>query len=94
MILLGLFFKFNVSEKNWVLTIGTASIFGTLANTIGVLSLVHLIYIERFANVIKISPDKAGKFIIGIGITNGIPEALISAIITMPVVIAVLKIRK
>lgn len=94
LVLLGLFFRFNVSKKNQVLTIGTASILGTLANTIGVLGLVYLIYIDKFAKVIKISPDRAGKFIVGIGVTNGIPEALISAVITIPVVIAVLKIRK
>lgn len=86
--------KFKHAKKEQILSIGTASILGTLTNTIGVLGLVYLIYVEKFAKALNIAPDTAGKVIIGIGITNGIPEALISTLITIPVVIAILKIRK
>ncbi|SHI60620.1 Uncharacterized membrane protein [Clostridium cavendishii DSM 21758] len=86
--------KFKHTNKEKVLSIGTASILGTLTNTALVLGLVYLIYADRFAKAINVSPEIAGKFIAGIGITNGIPEALISALVTIPVVIAILKIKK
>lgn len=86
--------KFKHSNKEQVLSIGTASILGTLTNTVGVLGLVYLIYAEKFATVIGQSPDMAGKIIVGIGIANGIPEALISTLITIPVVMAILKMKK
>ena len=86
--------KFKHSNKEQALSIGTASIIGTLTNTVGVLGLIYLIYAARFATAIGVSPATAGSVIAGIGIVNGIPEALISTIITIPVVMAILKIKR
>ncbi|MCX7695729.1 MAG: ECF transporter S component [Caloramator sp.] len=71
-----------------------AAAVGTLTNTILVLGLIYIIYLERFAKALNISVSKAGATILGIGITNGIPEVLISIAIIVPVVTAVNKIRK
>ncbi|QAA34142.1 ECF transporter S component [Clostridium manihotivorum] len=89
-----LFIKYKLSEKSEVLSIGTASLLGTLTNTVLVLTLIYVFYVDRFAKAINVNPTLAGKAIVTIGMTNGIPEALISTIIVVPVVMAILKIRK
>lgn len=74
--------------------IGAAAIVGTLTNTIGVLGLSYVFYLERISKALNISTSGVSKFIIGIGLTNGVPEAAISALITIPVVMAILKMKK
>jgi len=71
-----------------------AAAVGTLTNTVLVLGLIYLIYLERFAKVLGVDIAKARATIVGIGITNGIPEVLVSIAIVVPVVIGVKKIRK
>lgn len=73
---------------------GVAAAVGTLTNTILVLGLIYLIYLERFAKAININVSQARATIIGIGMTNGLPEVLVSIAIVVPVVMAVNKIRK
>ncbi|WP_027309259.1 ECF transporter S component [Caloramator sp. ALD01] len=73
---------------------GVAAAVGTLTNTILVLGLIYLIYLERFAKALNINIAQARATIIGIGMTNGLPEVLVSIAIVVPVVMAVDKIRK
>ncbi|WP_347709082.1 ECF transporter S component [Clostridium sp. C8-1-8] len=89
-----LFIKYKLSEKSEVLSIGTASLLGTLTNTVLVLTLIYVLYVDKFAKAISINPSTAGKAIALIGMTNGTPEAIISTIIIVPVVSALIKIRK
>lgn len=89
-----IFNKVTNKNKPAILSIGLASIVGTLTNTIGVLGLIYIIYLDKYAQALKISSEAAGSVILGVGITNGIPEAFISALITVPVILAVKKIRK
>ena len=79
--------------KNKKFAIGIAAIAATLTNTIGVLGLTYIIYLEDYAKTLDISTDLVGGVLIGAGIGNGIPEALLSALITIPVVIRVLKLK-
>ncbi|MDF2879770.1 MAG: transporter component [Clostridiaceae bacterium] len=74
--------------------IGIAAAIGSFTNTIGVLGLIYLLYVDKYAKVLKISTTAAKEGIIGIGITNGVPEAILSVIITISVVMAVNKFRK
>lgn len=58
---------------------------GSLINTVGVLGLIYIIYADRYVQAIgKVgSPEK----IIGlIGVTNGLPEAIISALVVSAIV--------
>lgn len=58
---------------------------GSLINTVGVLGLIYIIYADRYVQAIgKVgSPAK----IIGlIGVTNGLPEAIISALVVSAIV--------
>lgn len=74
--------------------IALGAIVGSLTNTFGVLGLMYLIYVEKYAKIFNLSVPAAKKAILGIGIANGIPEALLSAAIAIPVVTAIKKFRK
>lgn len=67
---------------------------GSLTNTIGFLGLMFVFYGARYAEAINIAPETVGKVILGTGTLNGIPEAAISAFVTVFIVLAVKKIRK
>lgn len=80
--------------KKESISIAVAALLATFTNTAGVLSLAYLFYLEKYSAVLGINPDTAAVAIAGIGITNGIPEAIVSAVICVPVIIAILKIKK
>ena len=65
-----------------------------LRGIIGVLGMIYVIYLGPYAKALGISIDVAKKGIGLVAITNGVPEAIISVIITMAVVTAINKIRK
>lgn len=74
--------------------IGVGAALGSLTNTIGVLGMMFLIYLEPYAKTLNLSIPTAKKGIILIGVTNGLPEAILSVLITIPVVLAINKIKK
>jgi uncharacterized membrane protein len=76
------------------LRFGVGAVVGTLTNTVLVLGLMYLIYVERFANALGLELSTAKATIIGIGTTNGLPEVIISTAIIVPVVIGIKKIRR
>lgn len=63
-----------------------ATIVGTLTNTLGVLSLIYVLYAEKFVSGLGLDISTARSTIFGIGITNGIPEIIIAIIIVVSVV--------
>lgn len=73
--------------------IGLAAAVGSLTNTIGVLGMIYLLYVADFAAARGISTDAALGAIYGIAITNGTTEAVISVIITVPIVFMIRKAR-
>lgn len=72
--------------KTKSLDIMIATIVGSLTNTLGVLFLIYILFAERFVLALGLNVDNTRKAIIGIGITNGIPEAIIAVIIVTSVV--------
>lgn len=80
--------------KNQSISIAIASICATLINTIGVLGLTYVFYLERYSAILKINPQAAGIAIATIGLTNGVPEAIVSAVISVPVIVAIFRIKK
>lgn len=62
------------------------SIVGTMTNTLGVLMMIYIFFAEEFVSKLGQDTSMAGKIIAGIGITNGIPEAIIAIIIVTSVV--------
>ncbi|MCB2308942.1 ECF transporter S component [Clostridium estertheticum] len=80
--------------KNENLRIGLATVIGSLTNTFGVLTMVYILYAAKFAVSKGIDTSIAAKTIYGLAIINGVPEAIIATIITIPVILAIKKIRK
>lgn len=96
-VLIGIFAYYAyklIPGKRESLKCGIATVVGTLTNTIGVLGLIYIIYLDKFAQVLNISPTQAKAAIIGIGTTNGIPETLISVAIAVPVIAGVRKLKR
>jgi uncharacterized membrane protein len=62
-----------------------AAAVGTLTNTVGVLLAIYLRYGAEYADKIGIAPEMVGGFILGIGITHGIPEIIVAIIIVTAV---------
>lgn len=86
-------YKLSPIKKESV-KIGFAAALGTLANTVGFLGMMYLLYAEPFAKAKNISLDGVGKAIAVIGITHVIPEMIVGVIITVGVVLAVSKVRR
>jgi len=81
-------------KKHQALRIGLSAAIGSLTNTLGVLFMLYILYAEPFAKVRGINPNMVLKVIFGIGLTNGVPEAIISIIIIIPVVTTIKRILK
>lgn len=88
-------FKALSTKTNSIkVSIGVSAVLATLTNTIGVLGLTYVLYLEQYAKAIDVSTTAVAATLGGIGVTNGIPEAIVSALITVPVVIGALKLKK
>lgn len=79
----------TVKFKNKSLDIIISTILGTLTNTIGVLSMIYFLYGEKFVEALGQDTSLARKIIVGIGVTNGIPETIIAIIIVTSVIGAI-----
>ena len=83
-----------VPVKNETLKIGVGAALGSLTNTVGVLGMIYVLYAADFAAARGIDPATALAVVSGIAITNGLPEAIISAMITVPVIVMLKKARR
>ena len=75
-------------------SLGVAGFAGSLINTIGVMGGIYLLYAKEFAELRNIPLDNVVNIILGVCIFNGLPEAIVSAIITIPAVNALKKVVK
>lgn len=80
--------------KNKILKIGIGAAIGSLTNTVGVLGMIYLIYALKYAAAKGVTVAVAGKLIFGVAFTNGIVEAMLAVIISIPVILAIKKMRK
>ena len=80
--------------KKQKISIGVAAILATLTNTVGVLGLTYVLYLDKYAQALNISPSAVGTTLLTIASTNGLLEAAASALISIPVIIGVLKIKR
>lgn len=83
-------YKWTWSKREGV-RIGIGAIVGSLTNTFGVMSMIYVLYAAQFAAIRGIDLDAAIQVIYGIALVNGIPEALIAAAISVPVIGAIKK---
>lgn len=84
-ILIGYFAYAKFRHK--ALDVIAATTIGSLTNTVGVLVMIYLLYGEKFVEAIGGNVGTARKVIFGIGVANGIPEAIIAIIIVTSVVV-------
>lgn len=95
-------FKFIKNKlKNVKLSITIAAICGSLVNTIGVLGTIYLIYFKDYAeilmdkgSILSNSVSAVTTALLTVIGTNGIAEALLSAFLVTPIVIAIFKMQK
>lgn len=83
-----------VSKKYNRFSIALSSVIGTFTNTFLVLSLAYIFYANSLSQAFEIKLSTLGAFLAGIGMTNGIPEIIVSTLITLPVVIAIKKLKR
>ncbi|MDF2636676.1 MAG: panT [Pelosinus sp.] len=74
-------------SRNESVRIGVGAAVGSLTNTIGVMGMIYLLYAADFAAARGLNSDSVHTVIWGIILANGIPEAVISVLITIPVVV-------
>lgn len=86
-------YKFMFS-KNEVIKIGAGTVIGTLTNTVGVLTMINILYAAHAAKALKVTEATVTKVIYTIAMTNGIPEVIVAVIITIPVIMAIKKVRR
>ena len=85
---------FKSKIKNTGVCAGIAAVLGTLTNTIGVLGLTYILYLNQYAQAWEISREAVAGTLLTVGLTNGIPEAIVSALITIPIVVTMLKLKR
>lgn len=96
-VLIGLtsYYAYSILKtKSKILKIGFSAFIGSITNTIGVLSAIYLIYLEGYAKALGLSVAATKIGILSVGVTNGLPEAIISVLICIPVIQIVQKIKK
>lgn len=86
-------YRFMIGN-NKALKIGVGAAIGSITNTVGVLGMIYLLYLQQYALNMKLNTAAANKVILGIAFANGIPEMIAAVFITIPIVLAVTMVRK
>ena len=70
-----------------------AGVVGSLTNTIGVMGLIYVLYADKYMAAIG-QAGNAGKYILAICATNGVPEAIVAGILVAAVAVAMIRKSK
>ncbi len=70
-------------KQGLTLALGTAGIVGALTNTLLVMNLIYVFYKDAYANVNSVASEAVYAFILSIIGINGIPEAIVAAVIVI-----------
>lgn len=81
-------------DRNQYLAVGTGAAIGSLVNTCGVMGMIYLLYVGEFAMNKGIDPAAAGGVIASVCLINGSIEAVFAVVISIPIIIAILKIKQ
>lgn len=76
------------------ISLGAAGIIGSLTNTLLVMNLIYLFFVDSYAAVKNISVNAVYGIILSVIAINGIPEMLVAGILTLAIGKAILKISK
>jgi uncharacterized membrane protein len=83
-----------LKKKNNIVAIGVGAAVGSLTNTIGVLGMIYVLYAGQYAQIKGIAANMVAGTILSSAVINGIPEAIVAVIISIPVVISVKKMEE
>lgn len=86
-------YKF-IKIKKEPLRIAIATIVGSLTNTVGVLGMIFILYLDRYAEAYTLSIGKAKAAIMSVVYTNGIVEAIVAAMLVSVIITALRKAKK
>lgn len=75
--------------KKTEVSLFVSAVLASLVNTFGVLGGIYIFYAKRYAETLNINFNGVKAAIATVGITNGIPEAIIAGIIVTAVVKAI-----
>jgi uncharacterized membrane protein len=84
--------KNNLKGEYLSLLLGGIS--GALTNTICVMGLIYLLFKEAYAAAKSVPVNAVAGVVLGIVGTNGVPEALVAAVITVAVCKPLLQLRR
>ena len=68
-----------------------AGLIGSLANTVGVLGMIYVLYAAQYMERIGQAGANAGKWLFTLAATNGVPEALVAALIVSAVSVSLIR---
>lgn len=68
-----------------------AGLVGSLANTVGVLGMIYVLYADKYMERIGQAGANAGKWLFTLAATNGVPEALVAALIVSAVSVSLIR---
>ena len=88
------FYGMEKLMKKHALSIGTAAAAGTLTNTVGVMGFIYIFYAQQYAEAMEISREAVGATILGVCMTNGIPEIIAAVVIAVAVCVAVKQLKR
>lgn len=86
-------FIMKISKKVYISALVTGAL-GSIINTVGVLGMIYILYGAEFAKVSGANSSSAGIFILTLGVTSGIPEAIVGALVVSPVIVTLKKVIK
>lgn len=82
----------NKKMKHDSIPIAISSLFGSLINTILVLTFIYIFFGNAYANAINVPYDTIIAFILSVIATNGIAEAIVAVILSLSICKATKKI--
>lgn len=81
-------------NRNQYLAVGVGAALGSLMNTCGVMGMIYLLYVGQYAASKGIETAAAGGVIASVCMINGSIEAVFAVVISIPIVMSILKIKK
>lgn len=81
------------NKKNEYLSLLISGILGSMTNTILVMSLIYFLFKEAYATASGIPVNAVTGVVLGVVFTNGVPEAIVAALITVAVCKPLLYLR-
>lgn len=83
-----------MAGKSEMVKIGVGTVVGSLTNTLGVLTMILVLYAKGYAAAKGIDPGKVAGAIYSVALINGVPEAVVATLIAIPLVLTIKRVRR